>query len=116
MSAPLSNLEVGEIYRKYGHLVLRRCEVVTRQPALAQDALQEVFVKVMRYGSELRTAEAPLRWLYRVADRCCFDLLSRTKRRAEDELSDAIMADLTAVGSDVPPELGVAARRVWSEL
>ena len=83
MSRGLSNAEVAEVYERYGHLVLRRCRVVTRSDALADDALQEVFVKVMRYGASLREADSPLRWLYRAADRCCFDLLGKRKRRAE---------------------------------
>lgn len=83
MGSGLTNQEVAEVYRQYGHLLLRRCRLLLRDPALADDALQEVFIKVMRYGGELRHAEVKVRWLYRVADRCCFDLLKKRKQRAE---------------------------------
>lgn len=83
MSRGLSNAEVAELYERLGHLVLRRCRAITRSDALADDALQKVFVKVMRYGASLREADSQLRWLYRAADRCCFDLLGKQKRRAE---------------------------------
>lgn len=79
----LSNAEVSQVYRTYGHLILRRCRVVLRDDALADDALQEVFVKVMRYGTELRTVEKKLRWLYRVSDRVCFDLIAKRKRQPD---------------------------------
>ncbi len=108
MAAGLSNAEVAEVYRVYGALVLRRCRLVLRDAALADDALQEVFVKVMRYGAELRTVDAPLRWLYRVADRCCFDLLAKAKRRRESEL------DVDLAGAH--PEAGLVSRQVWRGL
>lgn len=90
-SGQLTNLEVGELYRRYGHLVLRRCRIVLRDDGLADDALQEVFVKVMRYGVSIRDAESPLRWLYRASDRVCFDALGKRKRRSE--VSDGALAE-----------------------
>ncbi len=86
MGEGLTNREVAEIYTTHGHLLLRRCKVVLRDDTLADDALQEVFVRVMRYGASLREARSPLRWLYRVADRCCFDQLDKRKRRPEVSL------------------------------
>jgi RNA polymerase sigma factor (sigma-70 family) len=83
MGSELTNQEVAEVYRDYGHLLLRRCRLLLRDPGLAEDALQEAFIKVMRYGAELRRVEARLRWLYRVVDRCCFDLMKRRGRLAE---------------------------------
>ena len=79
MAAGLATQEVLEVYRDYGHLVRRRCQIVLRDQHLADDALQEVFIKIMRYGAELRGADSKLRWLYRVADHCCFDVLRRQR-------------------------------------
>ena len=50
-------------------------------PSDADDALHEVFVRVHRYGDSYR-GEAPLAWLYRIADRQCFELLQKRKRIA----------------------------------
>lgn len=82
----LSNSEVTDLYRRYGVFLRRRCLLLLRDPALADDALQETFLKVMKNGGALRSVEQPLRWLYRVADNACFDQLRRTKhtRRAAD--------------------------------
>ncbi len=44
-------------------------------------------MKVMRGGGAIREADAPLRWLYRVVDRCCFDVL-RKRRRSLESPSD----------------------------
>lgn len=79
----LSNREVSELYGQYGHLVHRRCVVILRHDALADDAMQNTFIKVMKYGKSIRAADSALRWLYRVADRCCFDLLGKRKRLGE---------------------------------
>lgn len=84
MRQNLSLAEVEQIYRDYGHLLLRRCQMLLRDDVLAEDALQEAFIKIMRYGTELRLVSAKLRWLYRVCDRCCFDLHSRRRRPPND--------------------------------
>jgi RNA polymerase sigma factor (sigma-70 family) len=76
----LSNDEVAEIHRRYGYFLRRRCRQILRDPVAADDALQELFVKIMGHGAPLRTMEHPLGWMYRVADRCCLDHLRRHRR------------------------------------
>jgi RNA polymerase sigma-70 factor, ECF subfamily len=71
--------EVADLYRRYGYFVLRRCQLVLRDRAVAEDALQEVFVKVLRTEARLSEVERPIGWLYRIADNVCFDLLRRRK-------------------------------------
>jgi RNA polymerase sigma-70 factor, ECF subfamily len=79
----LGSEEVSALYAKYGFFLRRRCRTILRDEALADDALQEAFVKVMRGGAAIREADEPLRWLYRVVDRCCFDALRKLRRAAE---------------------------------
>ena len=79
MSNGLSNEEVRSLYVRYGHLVLRRCRRILQDPALAEDAVQEVFLKSLRYGASVRAADSELAWLYRVVDNCCFTLLESRK-------------------------------------
>jgi RNA polymerase sigma-70 factor (ECF subfamily) len=86
----LSEEQVVAAYQQYGHLVLRRCRFILRDEHLAEDALHEVFVKVMKYGDSLLDADAPVRWLYRVAERVCFDLLSKRPTKPEAELTEAL--------------------------
>jgi RNA polymerase sigma factor (sigma-70 family) len=81
----LTNDEVAEIHRRYGYFLWRRCRRILGEPAAADDALQEVFVKLMAKGGPLRTMDFPLRWMYRVADRCCLDHLRRHRRLREHE-------------------------------
>jgi RNA polymerase sigma-70 factor (ECF subfamily) len=84
VDALLRTEEVSDLYAKYGFFLLRRCRTILRDPGLADDALQEAFVKIMRSGGAVREADEPLRWLYRVVDRCCFDTLRKRRRSVED--------------------------------
>jgi RNA polymerase sigma-70 factor, ECF subfamily len=83
VDSPLEPSEIEDLYARYGFFLLRRCRTILRDPSLADDALQETFVKVMRGGAAVRHADEPLRWLYRVADRCCFDALRKRRRSVE---------------------------------
>jgi RNA polymerase sigma-70 factor (ECF subfamily) len=94
MSEGLSNAEVTEIHRRYGFYLRRRCRVLLRDAALADDALQEVLVKLLRRGAPFRDAPQPMRWLHRAVDHACFDLLRRGKRSRQsaplDEAEDLV--------------------------
>ena len=90
-ASALSTREVEELYASYGHLVLRRSRTVLRHETLAQDALQNVFIKVIRHGAGLRKVESKLAWLYTVTDRCCIDLIKSHHR--ELQLEDDTMLD-----------------------
>jgi RNA polymerase sigma-70 factor (ECF subfamily) len=57
--------------------------MILRDPVLADDVLQEAFVKVLRNTESLRAADEPLRWLYRVVDHSCFDALRKRRRAVE---------------------------------
>jgi RNA polymerase sigma-70 factor (ECF subfamily) len=85
----MTHEEVQDAYRRYGHLVLRRCQRILRGDSAAEDVLQEVFVRLWRYGDAFRAADSKLLWLYRVADRCAFDQLARRGDRAELPLDHA---------------------------
>jgi RNA polymerase sigma-70 factor, ECF subfamily len=74
--------EVARLYQRYGFFVLRRCQLILRQQAAAEDALQDVFVRVLRREGAETNVDRPLAWLYRIADNVCFDLIRRAKIRA----------------------------------
>lgn len=73
----LNETEVSEAFRLYGHLVKRRCQRIVRLPSAADDVVQEVFLRLWRYGDSFRVAESKVAWLYRVAERCAYDQLDR---------------------------------------
>lgn len=77
--------ELAELYRRYGHLVLRRCRSILRDEVEALDVMQDVFVRAMRYEKSIDRASSRLGWLYRTAERACFDRLRARGRQVEVE-------------------------------
>jgi len=81
-----STPDLDALYRRYGILLRRRCRTLLRDEALADDALHEAFMNVMRHHDAFAAAEEPVRFLYRTVDNACFDQLRRRTRRREDDL------------------------------
>jgi len=88
----LSADEVSDVYHRYGALLERRCRLLMRDHAQAEDALQELLAALLRRGETFREAESPYRWLCRAADRTCLDLLRRSKRVREALSKDGLEA------------------------
>lgn len=58
---------------EYGDAVLRMCYVYLEDRALAQDALQDTFVKVWRGMSSFEGGSSPKTWIMRIAMNTCKD-------------------------------------------
>ena len=71
---------VEETYRRTGSLVLNRCRLLLGDTARAEDAMQEVYIRLLKYGDSLREEKVPLSWLYRTSERVCFDRMRKLKR------------------------------------
>jgi RNA polymerase sigma-70 factor, ECF subfamily len=76
-------IDVESHYLRYGPMVLRRCRTLLRDPAKAEDAMQDVFMSVLRSEARL-TDEAPGALLLRVATNVCLNKLRGERRRPED--------------------------------
>ena len=70
-----------ETYRLYGPALYRFCLVQKKNPADAEDVLQEVFVKRLTRAPAFPAAEDERRWLFRVAANQCRDEWRRSRRR-----------------------------------
>lgn len=90
------------MYQRYGALLARRCRVLLRDPAQADDAVQELLSVLLRRGEGFRSADSPYRWLCRAADRACIDLLRRGKHlRSALDIDDL---DPVGVAPGMDPE------------
>ena len=81
-------IDVEALYRRYGDLVLGRCCTLLGNEAEAQEAMQEVFLRIHRYKDSFRGEARPSTFLYRVATNHCLNLLRSRKRRPEDATDD----------------------------
>jgi RNA polymerase sigma-70 factor (ECF subfamily) len=105
------------VYHRYGALLERRCRLLMRDHAHAEDALQELLAVLLRRGESFREADSPYRWLCRAADRTCLDLLRRGKRVREALSSDGLDAfDPIGPAPGVDPEARFAALQSLGQL
>jgi RNA polymerase sigma-70 factor (ECF subfamily) len=84
-------LDVESHYLRYGPMVLRRCRTLLRDPGKAEDAMQDVFVSLIRHEDRLRD-EAPGALLLRVATNVCLNRMRGERRRPEDAHDDDDLA------------------------
>ncbi len=88
----LLRVRVAEAYARFGHLVRKRCKAILRDDALAEDALHDVFARILSSEVSLEIEE-PLRMLYVVATRIAIDHQRRAKRKPNgEELFDETLA------------------------
>ncbi len=76
--------QVSGLYRDFGPVVYRRCLRLLRDRAAAQDATQEVFLKLLGNLEKLQDRETVLPWIYRVATNHCLNLRRDVLRRGEE--------------------------------
>jgi len=81
-------LDVEVLYRRYGDMVLGRCRTLLKNDAEAQDACQEVFLKVHRYRDRFRNEAKPSTYLFRVTTTVCLNRIRSRGRRREDLVDD----------------------------
>ena len=66
-------------YEQYKNGIFRYVLSITKDPYLAEDILQDTFLKVLS-GEAPRNLDMVQAWLYRVARNLCFDRLRKAKR------------------------------------
>src|SRR5262245_27466451 len=81
-------MDVEGLYMRYGPMVLRRCRRLLRDENAAQDALQDVFLKLM--GVSSLTAQYPSSLLYTMATNVCLDRLRSARARYEGGMGQEI--------------------------
>lgn len=69
---------LDELVREHSRMVYRIGYAVLRSHHDAEDATQETFMRVLRYGTKLRFVDDPKQWLARIAWRVAVD---RSKHR-----------------------------------
>lgn len=74
-----SNLDVKELYETYGAAIYRRCLYFLHSPSEAQDALHEVFVKIVEHADEFKGDSSPLTWVVRVTTNHCLNIIRAKK-------------------------------------
>lgn len=82
-------IDVDALYRRYGPMVLRRCRAILGDDESAQDAMQDVFVLLLRKQARL-IGQYPSSLLYRMATNRCLNVIRSAKRRRDTPDEDAL--------------------------
>ncbi|NVB41729.1 sigma-70 family RNA polymerase sigma factor [Pseudenhygromyxa sp. WMMC2535] len=90
-------INVEAAYRRYGPMVLRRCRSMLRDEQQATDAMQDVFVQLLRSQDRLED-RGMSSLLYRMATNICLNRLRSRRRRPEDASSDLLGQIVDATG------------------
>jgi RNA polymerase sigma-70 factor (ECF subfamily) len=87
-----------EFFATYKRPVYITALAITRDPFLAEEVLQDCFVKAYRARHRLRTDRSPLPWLHRVATNLCYTRIARRRMIIEPitALISNLVADLTS--------------------
>jgi RNA polymerase sigma-70 factor (ECF subfamily) len=74
---------VGSLYARFGPTIYARCRRLLKNPSIAEDATQEVFLKVLKHIESAPHEDAVLPWIHRITTNHCLNLLRDTRRHAE---------------------------------
>ncbi len=83
-------MDIELLYKKYGPMVYRRCRSMLNNDDAATDAMQDVFVQLIKKKDGL-TLDAPSSLLYTIATNICLNIIRKSKKTPECE-SDEILA------------------------
>lgn len=85
---------LGELFETYRHQVYRIGLAIVRDPQVAEDILQDCFLKLHIYAHRIDPERPLMPWLYRVTANLSYTYISRNqKRRADlDQVTDLLVA------------------------
>ena len=83
-------IDVEATYRRYGPMVHRRCRALLKDEEAATDAMQDTFVRLLRYQDRLDD-KGLSSLLYRMATNVCLNRIRSTARRPEDANDELVM-------------------------
>ena len=65
--------EIARLMEQYGSRLLRMCALYLKDAALAEDAVQEAFLKAYRHWADFRGEASEITWLTRISVNICRD-------------------------------------------
>ncbi len=107
-------VDIESFYRSYGPLVLRRCRHLLREEAKAVDAMQDVFVEILRRKDSL-DASSPAGLLLTTATHVCLNRI-RSERRKPEDRNDEMLFHIAALDPHGNAEGRTLAGRILDRL
>jgi RNA polymerase sigma-70 factor (ECF subfamily) len=106
----LHTQDFASLLAAHEDMVWTLCLRMTGSRELAQDAHQECFIRVWRALPSFRGEAKPSTWIWRIAVRCCREILARERRLPADESEalDTLAAPDRGAGADLERRDAVA--------
>ncbi|MEN0064011.1 MAG: sigma-70 family RNA polymerase sigma factor [Myxococcota bacterium] len=83
-----ADVDIEKLYRDYGDLVFGRCRSLLGNEADAQETMQEIFIRLMRYAPGFRGDAKPSTYLFKITTTTCLNRLRTKRRRREDPVEE----------------------------
>lgn len=107
---------IEDLVRQHSRLVYRIAYAALRSHHDAEDATQETFLRVLRYGHKLATVENHKTWLARIAWRVAVGRSQQRGRKREIPLEDPEKPVAEVPSSDVPADAAMQGSQVGARL
>ncbi len=108
---------LAQLYDRYSRPAFGLASRILRDPALAQDALQDAFLAVWRTAAAFDPARASAQtWLLTLVHRRAVDVVRREERRRADPLPEQLPQQTLEGGADEEADLRDRRRRVQAAL
>lgn len=88
------------LYDRYTNKVYAKCISMLKDETQAEDAVQEIFMKVLLSVSKFKQESKFSTWLYSVTYNYCIDLIRRRKKKQSKEIEVDDMGNLEGVPDD----------------
>ena len=79
----MSQLNTETLYAKYGPTIYARCKRLLKDGTAAEDATQDVFMKVLKHVDSAPGEDAVLPWIHRITTNHCLNVIRDARRHAE---------------------------------
>ncbi|WNG60761.1 RNA polymerase sigma factor [Archangium gephyra] len=108
--------QISLLFNQHGPRVYRRALRLLGNPADAEEATQEIFIRAFRAAGSFRQQSQMTTWLYQITTNYCLNLIRDRSRRTElHEEHVAPIADSDSRAASVSPDDLVLLRRLLSE-
>lgn len=87
-----------ELYGRYSNKVFAKCISLLKDRALAEDATQEIFMKILLNISKFKGASKFSTWLYSITYNFCIDYIRKQKK-------NRVVADETGIADEAIEEV-----------
>ena len=80
------------LYNRYGNKVFAKCMSILKDPTQAEDAMQDIFIKIILSLAKFQGKSKFSTWIYSITYNYCIDLIRKNKKR-NVELNESLIED-----------------------